>query len=86
VPLPRGTQHVAVVGTLAADPESRLGRAAGDGMVKPASAAGRPAPGERVVRVPLGGVGHMALLADPRAVAAVSDVLARRTLRGAAPE
>ncbi len=84
VPLPPWTRHVAVVGALAADPDGRVGRAVGDGLVPPASAAGRPGADERVLRVPLGRVAHLGLLADPRAVDVLADVLALRPVRGAA--
>ncbi len=66
VPLVPGVRHVAVAATLASDPSAWWARAVGDGLVGVGSA--HHVVGETHV---LPGVGHLALLTDPR----VTDIL-----------
>lgn len=70
LPLVPGIRHVAVAGTLAADPSSRWARAVGDGLV-PVASARHTVPETHV----LPGVGHLALLTEPRVTAVLAELV-----------
>jgi len=72
-PLPAHVEHLAIVGVLGDDPDSWRSRLFGDGMVRPASAAGRGDPAERVEVLQLPRTGHLALLRHPEVIAAIAQ-------------